>query len=87
MNRHGEKFKIITNSCFKRILKQVQERMTKTNEDQIKAEKNKPKLKAKQPVKAMKQKKKFCLKNKEMLSTKMELPCLELPCLNRLYWL
>ena len=57
MNRHKETFKTITNSSCKIKLQQNQKKITKTNIDQIKPEKNKPKLKAKQPVKTMKQRK------------------------------
>ena len=49
-------------------MEQDQEEITKTDKNQINSKQNKPKLKAKQPVKTMK--KKIFVKKKEMLSNK-----------------
>ena len=70
--QRGVKFKIITSSLCKRQLKQDQEKITKTNKKQIKPKHTKPKLKAKQPVKTMKQNI-FFKKKKELLTNENRL--------------
>ena len=70
--QRGVKFKIITSSLCKRQLKQDQEKITKTNKKQSKPKHTKPKLKAKQPVKTMKQNI-FFKKKKELLTNENRL--------------
>ena len=52
------------NSFCKRKLQQDQEKITKTDKNQIEPKESKPKLKVKQPIKTMKQKKIFVKKLK-----------------------